>query len=238
MFELSHPERLHILNMLKDEPMRLSQLSKKLKITTAEVSRHLDRLGNARLINRDSSSNYSITPFAAIVITEVTKFDFLLKNLDFFINHNLSTIPVYLQRFSSMSKGYFIEGTLETSSMIKDTSIEAQEYINIISDQVMRGMIELDSKKNDEGVVYKKIYPKDAEIPEEYKARMGENFQIKTLEEIPLSLKMNERIAGVALRGINGKIDYSMGLVGEDESFRIWVHSIFDYFWSHAKSVI
>jgi len=238
MFELSHPERLHILHMLRDEPMRLSQLSKKLEITTAEVSRHLERLGNAKLIDRDSECNYNITPFAAIILSEVYKFDFLLKNVEFFINHDLSSVPVYLHRFSSMAKGDFIQGTLETSSLIKETSINADEYINVISDQVMRGIVELDCKKNDQGVVFKKIYPKDSEIPEEYTARLGEKFEIRTIESIPLALKMNEKIAGVALKHINGKIDYSMGLAGEDEAFRVWVGSIFDYFWMQSKPIL
>jgi len=236
MFELSHPERLKILNMLKENPMRLSHISKKLEVTTAEVSRHLERLGKARLIERDSESNYNITPFAHIILSEVSNFDYLTKNIGFFLTHMLSSIPEHL--FNSMAKGGFSEGTLEISSMIKEASVNAKKFIFVISDEIMRGLVDLDCKKNDEGVVFKKIYPKDVKIPPEYEKRMGESFEIRTLKEIPLSLKMNEKIAGVALRDLHGKVDLSFGIVGEDESFKKWVGAIFDYYWEKAKPIL
>lgn len=235
MFELSHPERLKILNMLKEKPMRLSHLSKKLDITTAEVSRHLDRLGNARLIERDSESSYNLTTFATITLTEVSNFDFLLKNVDYFLNHDLSQLPDHLHWFNSMAKGGFSSGTLETSSAIKEASVNAKKYVYVMSDEMMRALVPIDCKKNDEGVVFKKIYPKDIQLPPEYENRIDESFEIKTLKEVPCGLKMNDKIAGVALRDLDGKVDYSMGIVGEDESFRSWVRAIFDYYWDLAR---
>lgn len=238
MFELSHPERLKILHMLKEKPMRLSHISKKLDVTTAEVSRHLERLGNARLIERDGESNYNITPFANIILSEISNFDFLIKNIDFFLTHILSNIPEHLHWFKSMAKGGFIRGTIEISSTIKEASLTATKFIYVISDEVMRGLVDIDCKKNDEGVVFKKIYPKDAQIPSEYEARISDSYDIRTLEEIPLGLKMNEKIAGVALRDLNGKVDYSLGMVGEDESFRKWIGAVFDYYWEKAKPIL
>lgn len=235
MFELSHPERLHILHILEQKPMRLSQISKKLKITTAEVSRHLDRLSKAKLIERDSESNFFITPFSSIILAEVARFDFMTDNIDFFLNHDLSLIPGHLHWLGSMATGEFTKGTLETSSLIKDISVNAEDYIYVISAEVMRGMVEIDCKRHDDGILYKKIYPEDADIPEEYSTRLGESFEIKTLENIPTGLKMSEKMGGVALRDAAGKVDYSMALVGEHETFRRWVKAIFDYYWSQAK---
>lgn len=235
MFELSHPERLHILNLLKKKPMRLSQISKKLKITTAEVSRHLDRLTRAKLIDRDSESSFYITPFSGIILAEVARFDFMTKNIDFFLNHDLSLIPGHLHWLDSMATGEFTKGTLETSSLIKDISVNAEDYIYVISAEVMRGMVDIDCKRHDEGIIFKKIYPEDADIPEEYRTRLGESFEIRTLENVPLGLKMSEKMGGVALRDTAGKVDYSMGLVGENAVFKRWVKAIFDSSWEESK---
>jgi predicted transcriptional regulator len=237
MFELSHPERLHILHLLEQKPMRLSQISNKLKITTAEVSRHLDRLSKARLIDRDSESNFHVTPFSQLILAEVARFDFMTKNIDFFLNHDLSRIPGHLHWLGSMATGGFTQGTLETSSMIKDISVKAEEYIYVISAEVMRGMVEIDCQRHDEGVILRKIYPKDADIPDEYIDRQGESFKIRTLENVPLGLKITEKMGGVALRDVAGKVDYSMALVGEDEVFRRWVMAIFDHYWAEAQPV-
>ncbi|UCE74206.1 MAG: ArsR family transcriptional regulator [Methanomassiliicoccales archaeon] len=224
--------------MLKEKPMRLSHISNKLEVTTAEVSRHLDRLGKARLIERNSENYYNITPFATIVLSEYSNFDFLTKNIDFFVNHDLTLIPEHLHWFNSMAYGNFTEGTLETSSIIKDASVDAKKFIHVISEEVMRGLVEIDAKKNDEGVVFKKIYPKDVQFPSEYESRLSDTFEIRTLEDIPLAMKMNEKIAGVALRDINGKVDYSAALVGENEYFRRWISAIFEYYWNMAKPLL
>ncbi len=238
MFELSHPERLKILQILRKKPMRLSHLSKELDVTTAEVSRHLDRLGKARLIDRDSNSNYNLTPFALIILSEVSNFDFILKNIDFFMTHDLSTFPGYLLWFNSAAEGEIVQGTLEISTRIKEFSIEAKEYIHVISDQVMRGLIELDCKQNDKGVKLKKIYPKDADIPREYKKRLDDNFEIRTLDEIPVAVKITDKNAGMVNLNLEGKMDFSIGLIGEKESFRRWITAIFDYYWDLARPVL
>ena len=176
MFELSHPERINILHLLKEKPRRLSQLSKELDVNTAEVSRHLDRLGKAGLIDRDSSNNYNLTTFANIILSEVSKFDFLTTNIEYFLKHDVSCIPEHLHWFNVMAKGSLSKGTLETTSLIKETSENAEKFVYVISNEVMRGMVDIDCKKNDKGVVFKKIYPRDAPIPGEYESRMGESF--------------------------------------------------------------
>jgi predicted transcriptional regulator len=215
--------------------MRLSQISKKLKITTAEVSRHLDRLSKAKLIDRDSESNYYITPFSAIILAEVARFDFMTENIEFFLNHNLSLIPGHLHWLGSMATGEFTQGTLETSSLIKEISVNAEEFIYVISAEVMRGVVDIDCQRHDEGIIFKKIYPEDSDIPEEYRSRLGERFEIKTLEKVPLGLKISEKMGGVALRDTAGKVDYSMALIGENDVFRRWVRTIFDHYWAQAK---
>ena len=102
----------------------------------------------------------------------------------------------------------------------------------------MRGLVDLDCKRNDEGIHFKKIYPKDADLPREYIDRIGDTFEIKTLDSIPLGFKMNEKTAGLVLRDTKGNLDYSKGLIGEDDTFRLWTEAIFDYFWKRAKTIL
>ncbi len=137
-----------------------------------------------------------------------------------------------------MAQGRISKGTLETTSLIKDASVDARRYVHVISDQVMRGMVEIDCKKNEEGVVFKKIYPKGVKLPAEYESRMGKNFEIRTLKAIPLGLKINEKLAGVALRDSSEKVDYSEIMLGEDEFFRKWVSALFDHYWEESKPIL
>jgi predicted transcriptional regulator len=238
MFELSHPERLRMLDMLREKSRRLSELSKEMNITTAEVSRHIERLIKAKLIEKNHGNYYKITRFASMILSEYSNIDFLTKNVDFFLNHNLGVIPQELQWLNSMAEGEFIEGALEITSLMWDYNKGAKNYIYEISDQVMRAMVDITSKKIDEGVIVKKIYPKDAQLPPEYTSRINENHEIRTLDEIPLSMIITERNAGLSFRGENGGIDFSTNIKGENEDFRRWVTAVFEYYWRKAKPIL
>ncbi|UCG69048.1 MAG: helix-turn-helix domain-containing protein [Thermoplasmata archaeon] len=236
MFELSHPERMKILQLLEKEPMRLSDISKILDVTTTEVSRHLERLGRAKLLERNSKNRYHITSFAKIILSESSKFDYLIDNMDFFLDHDLSILPQHLHWFTSMAEGEIIEGALENASLIWDYNSGAKKYIHVISDEAMRGVVDITSKKIDQGVEVKKIYQKDAKIPPEYISRIRKkNHEIRTLDVIPLAFIITEKNTGMSFRSNNGKVDFSAGFTGDSESFRRWVNAIFDYFWDKAK---
>jgi predicted transcriptional regulator len=235
MFELSHPERLKMLQMLEKEPLRLSDISKTLDVTTAEVSRHLERLGRANLLERNSENRYHITSFAKIILAESSKFDYLIDNMDFFLNHDITLLPPHLYWFTSMAEGEIIEGALENASRMWEYNKEAKNYIHVISDEIMRGMVDITSSKIDQGVEVKKIYPVDADIPPEYASRTVDNHEIRILKVVPLAMIITEKNTGMSFRGTNGKVDFSMGLSGEKEAFRRWTRAIFDYYWDKAK---
>ena len=56
VFELSHPDRVAILDTLEKEPMRISQIAEALKLNTAEASRHLGRLSDSKIIQKGNDS--------------------------------------------------------------------------------------------------------------------------------------------------------------------------------------
>ena len=57
MFEFSNETRVKILYILLEGAQRLSDISKHLEVTTAEVSRHLSRLLRAGIIKK-RDNNY------------------------------------------------------------------------------------------------------------------------------------------------------------------------------------
>jgi predicted transcriptional regulator len=235
MFELSHTERLKMLGMLKDKPKRLSELSKSMDVTTAEVSRHMERLVKAKLVEKNGDNYYKLTPFAFMILIEYSNIEYLTQNIDFFLHHHLTTVPPELQWFAAMAEGELVDGALEVTSQIWDHVNGAKKYIYVISDQIMRAMVDKTCKKIDSGVVVKKIYSHDAEIPVEYLKRTKKNHEIRILNDIPLALIVTDKDAGFSFRGENGNIDFSTSLKGDNESFRRWANAIFEYFWKKAR---
>ncbi len=79
------------------------------------------------------------------------------------------------------------------------------------------------------GVSLKLILPKstDTEVFRDAKNFMREKFEIGLVEDMQLVLAMNEKIAAFGLPTLDGRPDYSRGLVGDSESFRGWCHDLF-----------
>ena len=171
MFELSHPGRLEALRLLSKKPHRLTDLSNILDITSAEISRHLGRLTKARLIERNGEARYRLTSFGDIVLNELSKFEFLLAHNQYFLAHDIFTIPDDLRQLSPMSKCEFVEGTLEIMSVVEEFSRDANRYVHLISDQPMRTMTDINLQRAKDGVKFHIIYPKDADVPDAYRTK-------------------------------------------------------------------
>ena len=69
LFELANVDRLTILTEIDTEPLKLSQVARKLSATVQETSRHLERLSKAKLIEKDSTSSYRITSFGKLILS-------------------------------------------------------------------------------------------------------------------------------------------------------------------------
>ena len=91
LFELANVDRLTILTEIDTEPLKLSQVARKLSATVQETSRHLERLSKAKLIEKDSTSSYRITSFGKLILSLLPSFDFSRRE-ERFLSHNLSSL--------------------------------------------------------------------------------------------------------------------------------------------------
>ena len=237
MFELSHPGRLKALQILSEKPHRLTDMSQSLKLTSAEVSRHLGRLTQANLITKNGEGKYVLTPFGGMILFELSKLRFLTQHSKYFSTHLLSVIPDELQWLNAMSKSNMIKGTLELMSLIEDLTNSAKSYVFLISDQPMRSVRDANIQKAKKHIEFRMIYPRNSEIPTEYLGKRKLPIEVRVLDKVPLSLKLNESRGGLALPDLGGKVDYSFALVGEDPHFLRWLGLLFEHFWENADPV-
>jgi predicted transcriptional regulator len=235
MFELSHPSRLKALRILSEKPHRLTDISKVLDLTSAEISRHLGRLSNANLITKDSEGKYILTPFGGIILFELSKLKFFTKHNQFFSTHDLSVIPDELRWLNAMSKSEMVEGTLEIMSMVEDLTNNAENYVSLMSDQPLRAVVDLTLKTAKEGVVFKMIYSKGSEVPHDYLTKKKLPLEIRLMENVPFSLKINEKRGGLVLPDLKGKVDYGFALLGSQPQFIKWINLLFDHYWQKAE---
>ncbi len=132
---------------------------------------------------------------------------------------------------------------------------EAEEYIWVISDEVDSSHIEITNAKVSEGLKLKFIMPKKlvqttkftsemllcprcrkqlVEDEKTFKEKGCGYCERRQLEEICLSLFINEKTVCVSLRRIGDVMDYA-AFFGRDEKFRKWSRDVFLYFWERAE---
>jgi predicted transcriptional regulator len=235
MFELSHKGRLETLRILKEKPHRLTDVSKILDLTSAEVSRHLGRLSKAKLVIKNGEGMYTLSPFGNIILQEVTKFNFLTTHHEYFLTHDFTVLPEELQWLTPLSNTRIVKGTLEIMSLVEDLTREAENLIWVMSVQPMRAMIDLSVKRATEGVNLRFIYSKGVEIPKEYKTKKKIPLEVRVVSDLNVALKYNQKIAGIVLPDMSGKVDFGAALMGENPQFLKWVELLFDYYWDRGE---
>ena len=62
------------------------------------------------------------------------------------------------------------------------------------------------------------------------------NIEWRSLSDIPVSMVLNEKEAGIAFRLIGGRADYA-GFIGTDPAFLNWVRDLFLYYWEKGMRV-
>jgi predicted transcriptional regulator len=115
LFELSSEERMDILVKLNRKPMKLSHIAPELKITVAEASRHLQRLSDTGLIQKNSDGLYAVTPYGSLVLSLMPGLDFTSRNRGYFSEHLVSVIPhKFRNRIGELATGTLLSEMMTT----------------------------------------------------------------------------------------------------------------------------
>lgn len=89
LFILASTDRLTLLSELNNTKLRSSHLTVKLSATPQETSKHLMRLRDANLIEKDSDGFFSLTVFGKIIVNLIPSFRFLAQNRAYFLSHDI-----------------------------------------------------------------------------------------------------------------------------------------------------
>ncbi|PWU78826.1 MAG: hypothetical protein DLM72_20575 [Candidatus Nitrosopolaris wilkensis] len=94
LFDISSNDRLTLLFAIRrEENLRLTKLAEKLKATIQETSRHLGRLTEAKLIEKNPDGSYTLTSYGRLVLLLLSSYDCLSKSRDYFLSHDISFLP-------------------------------------------------------------------------------------------------------------------------------------------------
>ncbi len=237
LFELSSAERATIMVELQKRRMKLSQTSRKMNLTVAETSRHLQRLGEAKLIHKDTDGYFGLTPFGVLALSLLSGLKFISDHREYFAEYDSSRIPYeFIERVGELEECVHATEVLrnleEGENMIRD----AGEFVWILSDQILASSIPILAQKVKTPFDLRIILP-EGRFPPEKVSKLPSTMpsvQKRVLSKIDVLIVLTEKQGVFCLPNLNGKIDYT-GFNGKDARFRKWCRDLFLHYWEKAQ---
>jgi predicted transcriptional regulator len=249
-FELASEQRLLIISKLNIQKNKLSQLAKDLNITMQEVHRNVNRLMDSGLIEKDSDGKFSLTTFGATIIKQISTFDFLSRNKEYFSDHILGNIPMkFVQRIGALNNSDYIQGIVAVFERWKQIYNGSSQYIYGMLPQVPLDLIEtVISKIKDNGIKFRYILSEKAIVPKGRTSLLNDSgfnellrkglVERRMVNKIEIAVVLNESQATVMFPSLKGKIAdmNSMFYSSNDHLFHEWCLDYFRYCWYNSKS--
>ena len=238
LFELSSEDRLRILLELEKKPMKLTPLSKKLDLTVQETSRHLSRLSDAKLIKKGVDGFYRPTPYGQHAMKLLSGFEFLSKHREYFTTHTTSRLPnEFVSRIGDLVNCTFTDDVMVAFHSVDNMIQEAQEYVWILSDQILMSTRPFLEEAVKRGVEFRVILPEDLIPPPGFEPNpaIDKVMKMRILKRIDVVIAMSEKEArGVVFPTIDEKMDYFVFGTTDERSYK-WCRDLFLYYWERAK---
>ena len=78
-FQLANADRRRMISELEKENLHLNELARRVGVGATEAYRHVQRMTNARVLERMPDGKYSLTPYAKLVLDLLSSVDFVSK---------------------------------------------------------------------------------------------------------------------------------------------------------------
>jgi predicted transcriptional regulator len=248
LFILASIDRLTLLSEIAIQNRRLSQLTTTLSATPQETSKHLTRLRDAKLIEKDSDGLFSLTAFGRIIVNLLPSIRFVTENREYFLSHDISSLPLeFIERLGELQEGQYGEKVGSILAHIQQVVQDAEEYIWLMADHPLGGQeyVTRSRKLESTSSRWRVIIPADGNIDwTELRRTVGthkgriEYHLIEDPIDIKAGMALNEKIAGLTFPNTRGKLDFNSGFRSNNPVFRKWCQDLFEHHWSKAgKSV-
>ena len=245
LFEMSNDIRHNILLLLLQKPERMTQIAKVLELTSPEVSRHLARLSENMLIEKDADNYYHVTSFGEYLLNSLVDLEFMTKNREYFLKHSAVNIPVKFQKRMSEISSYRLEKNfMNFLSFITQKISESTEYVWLYIDQYPLPAQDSMKKSVEQGVKYRIIEmneTSEADKVFEMKHLVATEgkppcVDVKTHPRKDIYLFISDKGSAISFPSKEG-FDYT-GFVNGDGSDSSWIKDLFNHYWSPANAAL
>ena len=234
-FDLASESRLGILNVLRNENLKMHEITRRLDLTATEAFRQLERLCEASLIQKQPEGTYAVTNYGKLILHLFPSFEFAFKHKKYFLTHDVWKLPyLFVNRLAELSQGSLNNEIVEVMNKFEEMIKASEDHVWVITHQVLAAHDNAMKKKLPEGVKFRALLHERLIKPSEIKVPSEKNVENRVLSDIPGIVLITEKEAGICLFLLNGETGRS-ALFGSDPLFLKWVNDLFIYYWDQGK---
>jgi predicted transcriptional regulator len=233
-YELASEDRLAILRELCDSKLKMQDVARKLDLTATEASRQLQRMSQAKLVEKGSEGTYTSTHFGRLLLVLSVSMGLAYKYDDYFLTHAWKRIPLpFVNRLGELSQSTLVSDLNENLSRWEALINAAKDHVWVMTPQAMSHLSRMMTDKLLEGVNLRSIF---CENVRETKTNLpsGKNVERKLLQVVPVIMIISEKEASVSFPRLDGNVDFP-SFFGSDSTFLKWVNDLYLNYWEQAK---
>lgn len=248
--DLASPTKQEILYLLQKKAVNTSQLSKNLKISVQATQKHVKKLLNSRLIEKNTdNSKLSLSTIGQASLQQLLTFDILFKHQKYFSDHSFDGIPSSLAyRLGELINSKYVDDVMEAWQAAKNMNETCEKYMYGLGAIIPLEFYDGAFGKLKHGVKYKLIYAKNSIVPKGFhKKRMDPQWQ-KAIKNGQVEERYVERLSVVT--NVTDKenilvfadkktlqVDPNSIFISNNIVFHKWCYDLFFYYWDNVKKI-
>jgi predicted transcriptional regulator len=233
--QLSNADRRRIIEELQMQNLKLNEVAKKLDITATEAFRQLQRLTDAGLLEKTSDGKYRSTPYSRLILETSAPMDFLSKHREYFLDHDTSLIPPQFRiRFGELSKTVLRTEAVVNINTATEVLKNAEKRIDVMTEQHLEYNGQILRQQSMKGVKVRSLL--QGKMIETIKEDLivKQSWERRIIPRICAIIVLTDKIVGIALPKLDGKMDYQV-LEGNDPESMKWAGDLFEDQWNRAR---
>ena len=247
LFNLASPVRLQQLHLIGRHKVRMTDLAEMTDATIQETSRHLARMREARIIDRDSEGLYGLTSFGRLLLPIVPALDVLSMHRGFFLAHDLTLIPPeFVHRIGAFVGAEFDGKAGLVQRRYERLISEAVQQLWIMGDSVTVSGERIGQLMPSQGASLRILFPDKGLAtplgPREELVNIRRAFhgqiEVRSVAKTDVGIALNEGEARFIAPDLEGRLDYNVAFGGADTAFHGWCRDLFVYYWTRARRVV
>ncbi len=233
-----------MLSCLKEEKeYRLGDIAQRLNSSIQEASKHVARLREQNLVEKDPSNGYyALTTLGKLVIKLLSSIEFLSQNKEYLLTHNISSLPEeFIERIGELQEHQYNAKVGLVLSFTHQVIREADKFVWLMSDHSLIDVFDIE-RDRDRSLTWRIILPTGSKIDwqnlRSYAKDVHSRIEIGFSHEIIAGMALNEKIAGLLLPDLRGSLDFNSGFISSNLSFCKWCQDLYNYIWSESEKAI